>query len=261
MPEGHTVHRLAGACQELVGRVIHASSPQGRFREGAATLDGRRLQAVEAFGKHLLVDFGDEHLHAHLGMRGALFRSDPAGVPGSGVRLRLAAEGPPVAWDLVAPTRCELLSGDQRAALLARLGPDPLRDDDPTPALTTLASSARTVGQLLLDQEVLAGVGNVFRAEALHHCRIHPSRPGTSLRPHELDCLWRTLTRMMRRATAEGRIMTVDTPEGVDRASLDESEGRFVYKQQRCRRCGDEVRSWDLGNRVAYACETCQPPG
>lgn len=260
MPEGHTLHRLAGECQELVGRRLAASSPQGRFAEGAAAIDGCVLRAAEAYGKHLLLDVGSGHLHVHLGMRGAMFRSDPDGAPRTGVRLRLRADAPPVAWDLVAPTRCELLTDAARATLLSRLGPDPLRGDDPAPVFERIATSARTIGQLLLDQEVVAGVGNVFRAEALHHCGIHPSRPGSSLAPPELRCLWSTLTRMMRRATAEGRIITVDAVPEDDRPSIAEADGRHVYKQERCRRCGGEVSSWALGGRTAYACEPCQPP-
>lgn len=238
---------------------MSASSPQGRFAEGAAAIDGCVVQAVEAFGKHLLLDLGDVHLHVHLGMRGAMFRSNPDAAPKTGVRLRLRAEAPPTAWDLVAPTRCELLSDEGRAGLLARLGPDPLRGDDPGPVFGRIGGSDRSIGQLLLDQEVVAGVGNVFRAEALHHCRIHPGRPGSSLAARELECLWAALTRMMERATDEGRIITVDAPDDVDRSSIPEQDGRHVYKQERCRHCGHGVRAWDLGSRTAYACETCQP--
>ncbi len=260
MPEGHTLHHLARELQELVGRRVRATSPQGRFTDGAATIDGRQVEAVDAFGKHLLCDVGGIHLHVHLGMRGAMFRSDPDGTARPGVRLRMRADGPPVAWDLVAPTRCELLTDEGRAGLLGRLGPDPLRGDDPGPMVERLGASGRAVGQLLLDQEVVAGVGNVLRAEVLHLCRVHPSRPGSTLAPDEVRCLWETLTRVMRRATDEGRIITVEAPDGVERATIDEAHGRFVYKQAQCRTCGEAVRASDLAGRTAYACERCQPP-
>ncbi len=260
MPEGHTLHHLARELQELVGRRVRATSPQGRFTDGAATIDGRQVEAVDAFGKHLLCDVGGIHLHVHLGMRGAMFRSDPDGTARPGVRLRMRADGPPVAWDLVAPTRCELLTDEGRAGLLGRLGPDPLRGDDPGPMVERLGASGRAVGQLLLDQEVVAGVGNVLRAEVLHLCRVHPARPGSMLAPDEVRCLWETLTGVMRRATDEGRIITVEAPDGVERATIDEAHGRFVYKQAQCRTCGEAVRAWDLAGRTAYACERCQPP-
>lgn len=265
MPEGHTLHRLARALRPLVGRRVRASSPQGRFADGARLLDGRVFEGVEAVGKHLLADFGDVHLHVHLGLAGAMFQSDPAGEPGRGVRLRLCAEpgpdaaGDAVAWDLVAPLRCELFGDDERVLLLARLGPDPLRGDDPTPAFDRMRSSRRAVGELLLDQAVIAGVGNVFRAEALHRCHIHPDRPGVFLSDDELDCLWTTITAQMHRAVEEGRIITVETTSDVDRTALDQTDGRYVYKQERCRTCGGRVRTWSLGARTAYACEHCQP--
>lgn len=260
MPEGHTLHRLARALVPLVGRRVRASSPQGRFAEGARVIDGRVVEDVDAYGKHLLADVGDVHLHVHLGLAGAMFESDPTGEPSRGVRLRLvAADHPTMAWDLVAPLRCELFGDAERKELLARLGPDPLRGDDATPAFERIGRSRRAIGDLLLDQEVVAGVGNVFRAEALHRCRVHPDRPGSSLRDDELECLWATLTTQMQRAVTEGRIITVDTPAGVDRSAIDQADGRYVYKQERCRTCGRTVRTWALGNRTAYACEHCQP--
>ena len=223
-------------------------------------IDGRILEDVEAYGKHLLADFGDVHVHVHLGLAGTMFESDPTGEPSRGVRLRLAADDrPPIAWDLVAPLRCELFGDAERKELLARLGPDPLRGDAPTPAFERIRRSRRAIGDLLLDQEVVAGVGNVFRAEALHRCRVHPDRPGSSLGDVELDCLWATITAQMQRAVTEGRIITVDTPAGVDRSAVDQADGRYVYKQERCRTCGATVRTWALGNRTAYACEHCQP--
>jgi formamidopyrimidine-DNA glycosylase len=263
MPEGHTLHRLARALRPLLGRPVRASSPQGRFAEGARVLDGRAMEAVDAFGKHLLADFGDVHLHVHLGLAGAMFESDPTGEPGRGIRLRLTAAAEPgapaVAWDLAAPLRCELFGDEERRQVLARLGPDPLRGDDPTPALERVRRSRRAIGELLLDQAVVAGVGNVFRAEALHRCRVHPARQGASLTDDELDCLWATITAQMRRAEREGRIITVETSDGVDRTAIDQADGRYVYKQEGCRTCGGIVRTWTLGHRTAYACEHCQP--
>jgi len=259
VPEGHTLHRLAEQLRPIVGGKVAASSPQGRFADGAARIDGWRLEAVEAVGKHLLFDFEDAVLHVHLGLAGSMFASDPGGEPRPGVRLRLVDEARTVAWNLAAPTRCELWSDDEREALLRRLGPDPLRGDDPQPAFDRISRSDRTIGDLLLDQSVVAGIGNVFRAEVLYCCGVHPNRPGRSLTPGDLTCLWETTTRLMGRGVREGRISTVDpSPEDGPEAP-DAPAARYVYKQEACRRCGGPVTSWALGPRVAYACETCQP--
>jgi formamidopyrimidine-DNA glycosylase len=99
---------------------------------------------------------------------------------------------------------------------------------------------------------VIAGIGNVFRAEVLLCCGIHPGRPGRSLSEPDLTCVWDTATALMRRGVAEGRIVTVEGHDGA-------GDGRYVYKQEACGRCGGPVSSWRLGPRTAYACETCQP--
>jgi endonuclease-8 len=92
MPEGHLYHRLAHDLTELASQALAASSPQGRFTEGAARIDGTRLEVAEAYGKHLLVRFaGGRTVHVHLGMRGKLLRSpDVSRPPRPQVRLRLA---------------------------------------------------------------------------------------------------------------------------------------------------------------------------
>lgn len=256
MPEGHTLHRLAGELQELVGERVRASSPQGRFTDGARVVDNRTVSAVDAYGKHLLVDLEACHLHVHLGLAGAMFRSDPDGDAKTGVRLRLRT--PRVAWDLVAPSRCELLDAGARTALLARLGPDPLRGDDPSPVVAAITSSERTVGELLLDQAVVAGIGNVFRNEVLHLHGIDPARPGSSIAEEDVRAMWDTLTTLMARGVVEGRILPLETPPDVDRSTVDEADTRYVYKQERCRTCGSPVRTWELGRRTAYACPVCQ---
>ena len=125
MPEGHTIHRLARDMSELEGTAVHASSPQGRFTDGAAIVDGEVLEQVQAHGKHLLLHFSSDHaVHVHLGMQGKWFRYADVSVPPlPQVRLRLAGER--VAWDLVAPSKCEVLDSAAVTALLSRLGPDP----------------------------------------------------------------------------------------------------------------------------------------
>jgi len=259
VPEGHVLHRLAGEQQELAGPVVRVSSPQGRFADGAASLDGRRIDGVEAVGKHLLHRFGDDALHTHLGMRGVWYRSaPPSPEPRPSVRVRLAA--PDVAWDLMAPITCEVLDGGGVAALRDRLGPDPLRGDaEPDRFVAALTADRRALGVSLLDQSVLAGVGNVFRTEALFACRLHPARSSSTVPPEEARALWDTLAGMMRRGVEDGRIITVDVPGGDDRLEVPEEVARRVYKRERCAECGAEVVTWPLGGRVAYACPVHQP--
>lgn len=259
MPEGHVLHRLAGEQQELAGSPLHLTSPQGRFADGAALLDGRRLDGVEAVGKHLVHRFGDEALHTHLGMRGAWYRSaPPSPEPRPSVRVRLAS--PAVAWDLIAPTTCEVLDAGGLAALRDRLGPDPLRGDaDPERFVASLGRDRRALGVALLDQAVIAGVGNVFRTEALFTCRLHPRRVSSSVSSEQARMLWETLTAMMRRGVEDGRIITVDVAAGADRLDVPEEAARRVYKRDRCAECGAEVVTFEQGGRTAYVCPVQQP--
>ncbi len=162
MPEGHLLHRYAREqAGELAGRAVAVSSPQGRF--DARGLDGAVLRSVEPYGKHLLYDFettGEAStVHVHLGMRGVFLRHPEADAPArASVRMRLSG---PVAYDLIAPTRCETLSRQGVAALLSGLGPDPLREEaDSAEAVRRLRSFGGPVGTALLHQSVWAGVGN-----------------------------------------------------------------------------------------------------
>ena len=252
MPEGHTIHRLARDLAELRGGPLRASSPQGRFADGAALVDGASLERIEPYGKHLFLGMSTgDHVHVHLGMQGKWLRyDDPAVAPRPQVRLRLAT--PEVARDLIAPSVCEVLDGDGVRRVTAGLGPDPLRSDtDVAAALTALSSDQRAIGTALLDQSVLSGVGNVFRNEALHAVGVDPRRSCRSLDGDLLARLWDVLHRMMGQAVEDGRIITVDVP---DRLSTPESHSRRVYKQQSCRDCGAPVRTMTVGGRTAYVC-------
>jgi endonuclease VIII len=122
VPEGHTIHRLARDLAELQGRRVQASSPQGRFAAGADSVDGGRVERIEPFGKHLFLcmDTGS-CVHVHLGMRGKWLRSADPGRPAlKQVRLRLASDA--VAWDLIAPSTCELLDEEGMRRVVLGLG-------------------------------------------------------------------------------------------------------------------------------------------
>ena len=249
MPEGHTVHRLARDHQrDLGGRPVRASSPQGRFAEGAARVDGRTPERFEAYGKHEFahLDSG-EVLHVHLGLIGKWRRQrSPAAAPVGMIRLRL--EGEAWAWDLSGPMACRVITPDEAAVVMAALGPDPLRrDGDPQRFVDRVRRSNAPIGALLLDQTMIAGIGNVYRAEVLWALGIDPRRPGRSLGADELTLMWDWLRDQLRLGIKRGRIITVDTPAG-----------RGAYHQEACIRCGGAVTTLGVAGRRIDACPTCQ---
>lgn len=233
------------------------TSPQGRFAEGASLIDGTELKATEAWGKHLFYHFAEERiLHVHLGLYGKFWPfTPPAAETHRQVRLRLA--GDRKGYDLTGPTACDLIDGYERDAIVARLGPDPIRTEaDGGAVLPKLGRRRSSIGEAVMDQSVVAGVGNVYRAESLFVHGIHPARPANTVRADEWDPLWSTLVQMLRAGVKARQIITVDPAD----PAVTDGRTRYVYKQDHCARCGTPIRRWDLGGRWAYACETCQPP-
>jgi endonuclease VIII len=261
MPEGNTIHWLARRHnRDLANRIVRVTSPQGRFAKEARRLDRRRFHEAEAYGKHLFHHWqGGLIVHVHLGMAGWFYRHRGAAPPPRPtVRMRLAVPG--VTIDLIGPPTCELISERERREVLARLGPDPLRaDGNPTIAWENLRRRPRPVADALLDQRVLAGVGNIYRNEALFLTGIHPLRSTQSLTEQEWEGLWRTLRAIMRRGAARGEIRTVDPLESPHpRASRDLDDDFYVYRQERCRRCGGRLRELTVSARRMFACPRCQ---
>ncbi|MCC5948784.1 MAG: hypothetical protein JJT89_10040 [Nitriliruptoraceae bacterium] len=262
MPEGHTIHRLARDHRRwFAPGTVHVSSPQGRFAHSAAQLDGTTLERTDAHGKHLFhVYEGDRIVHIHLGLFGRFFvHPTPPPEPRETVRYRLANGGRVV--DLVGATACELLTGDEVAAIRAKLGPDPIRRDaDPEQAWAAIQRRSVGIGRALMDQKVLAGVGNVYRAEILFVHGVHPELPARDLDRGTFDRMWEDLVSWLRRGVRERRIITVDPDEiGVPRHRMTREDATYVYKRETCKRCETPIRRWDLAGRWAYACETCQP--
>ena len=264
MPEGHTIRRLANLEKRLLqGHEVAVSSPQGRFAEGAALLDGHVVGRVDAVGKHLLTYFrGAPTLHIHLGLYGKMTSGtgEPP-EPRGALRLRLVTDD---AWmDLRGATACELMDPPDIAALFARLGPDPLRPDaDPSRAWQRISRSKIAIGGLLMDQKVLAGVGNVYRAELLFRHRVDPFLPGLRLRGEVWQDLWVDLQTLMRAGVRTGRIETV---RDEDRATgrLRKGDRSYVYRRHGlpCRVCGTEVRTQVMVGRNLFWCPYCQAPG
>jgi endonuclease-8 len=268
MPEGHTLRRLANDLSEaFAGRPVRVSSPQGRFAADAAVLDGEMLVGADSAGKHLFVEFpGERYVHVHLGLIGKFdIRPGLAPAPVGQVRLRL--QNDTAYADLRGATQCDLVGRDKHDTVLAALGPDPLRPDaDPTAAWARIGRSHRPIGDLLMDQTVLAGVGNVYRAEVLFRHRINPLRPGNTLRVGQFRALWDDLVELMQEGVRTGRIDTVrpeHTPEAMGRLPRVDDHGGEVYVYRRtgqpCLVCGTKVRTRELVGRNLFWCSRCQP--
>jgi endonuclease-8 len=268
VPEGHTLHRLARLHRRRFGgHPVAVSSPQGRFATSAQIVDGRVLAAAEAHGKHLFHRYGpDLVVHVHLGLYGAfsdvaLPPQEPRGV----VRMRMV--GRTHYADLRGPTVCELITDDEATAIRARLGEDPLRRDaDPDRAWARISRSRAPLATLLMDQSVIAGVGNVYRAEVLFRHGLDPQLPGRSIGRQRWDAVWADLVTLMRDGVRRGRIDTVAPehhPRRTGRAPRRDRHGGEVYAYRRagapCLVCGTPIARAAHAARNLFWCPTCQP--
>jgi endonuclease VIII len=264
MPEGHTIHRLAREHTKLLvgAGPIAVGSPQGRFAADAALVDGVALRRLEAYGKHLFHWYDNGLVgHVHLGLFGR-FRvhlgEGDAPVVGE-VRMRMRSCRATI--DLSGPNACSIGTADERDAIVARLGPDPLRRDArPELAVARMGATGVGIGAALLDQRVLCGVGNVYRAEALFVNGINPLRPGRSCTEAERWALWATVSAMLRQGVRDGRIVTIDRRRfPVACGRYRRGETTYVYHREHCLRCGTAVQTVALGARACYFCPVCQP--
>lgn len=334
MPEGHSVHRIARQfSRNFVGGPVSASSPQGRFSEGAAVLDGREMLSAKAVGKQMFLEFEDETwLRVHLGLYGAwdfageilidptiasangrmgqtnqrgteLEDGDDAILDDAGensltsigaprrarvhVRMSeqtkgLADEGeewpPPVVGqvrlrlltsstcaDLRGPTACALQTPDEMLATVAKLGPDPLVGD-PAEGEERFVQIVRrkptAIALLLMDQSVVSGIGNVYRAEMLYRARLDPHTPGRDVPEEIVRQLWRDWVRLLSIGVETGQMMTMDdlSAEQYRAAMASRDDRHWVYHRAGlpCRVCGTEIALEEIGARKLYWCPFCQ---
>ena len=245
--------------------------------DGAALLDGRVLEAAEAQGKQMFLRFsGDEWLRVHLGLYG-MWRFAGPGLAGFGrrtrkkdesgswppppmgaVRLRLVA-GKRVA-DLSGPTACEVITPEEKAVLQAGMGDDPMRvEARPERAVARIRASRRAIGQLLMRQDIIAGIGNIFRAELLFRGRIEPHKPGRDLSEGQARGLWDDFAALLPECTRTGRIVTT-RPEDRRRGGVRRAEASYVAHRagKPCRVCGTPVSKEDMAGRTLYWCAVCQ---
>jgi endonuclease-8 len=243
MPEGDALHRAARRLQPLVGERIEAESPspQGEATGVAREVDGRVLESVDAIGKHLLLRFeGGVVLRSHLRMNGR-WRIAPRGTTRG--RPGLVLRGG--AWEAT-QWNGPVLTLERRP--IRRLGPDLLADDTVVADVVLRvrrASQARVVGETLVDQRIVAGIGNMWVAEALWQARVSPWSPLGTVTDDELTRVLAWAQDAMRAAVA--------SPRGP----------LAVYRRagKPCSRCGTAIASRGLGdaNRTAYWCPACQP--
>lgn len=270
MPEGHTIHRLARDLSARLGSgTLRASALQPRFAAGVARIDGGRLVGTDAWGKHLFLKIAPpaapqrpDWLHVHLGLYGRFAHGlGPPPQARGQLRLRLVTD---TGWaDLRGATACELLDPGQRRVLLAGLGPDPLRrGTSGDAAYARIARSRVSIGALLMQQDVVAGIGNVYRAEILFRHGIDPYRPGRDLPRETWDAVWADLVALMRLGVRTGRIVTTrpeDRPPGRRRVApsrVRTEDAHYVYRRTGlpCRVCGSPVVTAEMVARNLYWC-------
>ncbi|GAA1124921.1 MULTISPECIES: Fpg/Nei family DNA glycosylase [Microbacterium] len=331
MPEGHSVHRIARQFdRNFVGKSMRASSPQGRFAEGAAVLDGREAVSVQAVGKQMFLEVeGDLWLRVHLGLYGAWdfageILIDPTIASANGrmgqtnqrgtdlgeailddagenslasigaprrtrvhVRMSEQTKGladedgewpPPIvgqvrlrlmtditAADLRGPTACVIQTPEEMLATVAKLGPDPLVGD---PAeneerfVRAVRKKQTVIALLLMDQAVVSGIGNVYRAEMLFRHRLNPHTPGRDVPEEIVRELWRDWVRLLAVGVETGQMMTMDdlSPEQYRAAMASRDDRHWVYHRAGlpCRICGTEIALEEIGARKLYWCPRCQ---
>lgn len=337
MPEGHSVHRIARQfAVNFVGTAPAVSSPQGRFAQGAAILNGREMTDARAVGKQMFLEFEGGHwLRVHLGIYGAWdfagdVRVDPAiqihatkfgrgrlgqtGMAGavdpvgSGTtavdeeaedsvtsigaprraRVRMAEQDrtdgvletfPPdpvgqvrvrllnetVCADLRGPTACEVLNPSEVDAVIQRLGPDPANANTAAERrrFVERAHKKKTpIGLVLMDQSVVAGIGNVYRAEMLFRAELNPHTPSNQVDPTVLEAMWDDWAHLLEIGITVGQMVTIDGLTGEDyvRALRERDERHWVYKLEGtpCKRCGTNIVLEEFGARKLYWCPGCQ---
>jgi endonuclease VIII len=261
MPEGHTIHRLArDHTKHFVGQKVCVESPQGRFSAEAREISGKKLTEIEAHGKHLFYQFGRHaSLHVHLGLYGKfrLFKN-PMPEPRGAVRVRMI--GRTHGFDLNGPNQCEILMPHEVASLRDRLGADPLRSDsDPEVLWQRVSKSKKAIGAILLDQSIIAGVGNIYRCEILFLLGIAPTRPGNQLQRIEFDQLWSLTKELLEIGVKYNRIITVPRAASSKPLSrLASSERVNIYKKSSCPKCSGEICQSKMAARTLYHCQLCQ---
>lgn len=258
MPEGHTVHRTANHFNKnFAGQKVEVTSPQGRFTD-SKVISNTELQSAKAVGKQLFLMFDAAILRIHLGIYGKWQFSEPERIPEpkGAVRARFFAAGKLA--DLRGPTACELLTFEQYEQVISRLGPDPLDPNaDGSRFVEKVSRSSVAIGQLLMDQSVIAGIGNVYRAELLFRANLDPHTPGKLVPREVVESIWHDSVALMPLGVKTGFMLT---REGFLKAKTKKQDRYYVYKREglACRECGNVISIELMATRKLYFCSACQ---
>jgi endonuclease-8 len=292
MPEGNEIHRWAEQHYAAFGgKTVRVDGPQGRFID-SAVIDGRKLERVMAVGKHLGYDFGkDRILHVHLGLQGDFTEgSGPLPAVRGALRLRMwnaeavkKPAGPEaskphrwyseddgtdnlapetIAWvELRGPMDCSVYSQEMWEKLLKRLGPDPLNGDGAERFVERVKKSRKAIGELLMDQSVAAGVGNIFRAELLFRAKLNPFSPGKEVEESALRSIWKDAGVLMKAAMVDRRIVTTKAKDRPHKSGpVLKEETHYVYRRQGrpCFISGTKILTQVVAGRNLFWCPVCQ---
>jgi formamidopyrimidine-DNA glycosylase len=267
MPEGHTIHRMARDHERWFrGQRVALSSPQGRFSEGAQTLNQAVFHSASAHGKHLfhrytLRDDSAAFIHVHLGLYGKFRKRALEDEATVSPNCRLRIQGERHILDLSGPTCCEVLTAEGVEQKRAQLGPDPLREDgDVEQFIQRLSKRRIPIGAALLNQKIIAGIGNIYRAELLFKHRVNPLTPASEIQASTARELWSTAAWWLALGVKTNRIITTveAPPQGVRAAKVPRGESLMVYGHAQCPECQAPVETREVGNRKLYACFKCQ---
>ena len=265
MPEGHSIHRVANTFRgDYLDSKVKIVSPQGRFESDAKLVSGRKLLTSTAVGKQLFLGFDNElTIRIHLGIYGKwnFYKVPVAKAPDVWGQVRARFGVKSASADLRGPTVCEVIDQDAVNLVLKRLGPDPL-NPDPSGAeavkfVSKVKGSQVPIGAALMNQAVISGIGNVYRAELLFRAGLNPKTPGQKITESALIAIWDYAVKLMRIGVRTGMMLTRD----------DHSSGRvlvrdryFVYKREglECRLCNKKVLMEEFLARKLYWCPKCQ---
>jgi endonuclease-8 len=250
MPEGDSLRRIANQLAPLVGQTIERATTQGLER---AALADRAVTAVDAYGKHLLIDLDHgTQIRTHLGMTGRVRSyargNEPHISPGR-ASLLLVTASHVYLW--VTAKRIEIAArrAPMRGHAIAQLGPDVLAGDFDCRQAASRAAlhDSRMIADVLLDQRVVAGIGNIYKSEALFRCRVDPRTRIRDLGEHQLVEIYAEAHRLMAASVA-------GTPE---------PHRAYSRTNKPCPRCGTPISAYQLGDppRWTWSCATCQVHG